>query len=68
MDKETNNIDDIERLLHLTFHKAEGSIKVQNPQPLEALSSYTQPFQLWKMSIGLEESPKFASIGDYGDG
>jgi hypothetical protein len=67
VDRNPEDLDDLEELRHLTFQESEGTREVKDTIPNDVSSSYTKPLKLWKVNIGTDEHPKLASIGDYWD-
>jgi hypothetical protein len=67
VERDPEDLDDVEELRNLTFQESEGSRGVEDTIPNDVLSSYTKPLKLWKVIIGTDEHPKLASIGDYWD-
>jgi len=65
VDKDPEDSEDLEELIHLTFKESSGTSIVKDTISNDVSNSYTKPLRLWKVNIGSEEHPKIKSIGYY---
>jgi hypothetical protein len=60
VDRNLEDLIDIEELRHMMFQVSKGTREVKDIIQDDFSSSYTKPLQLWEVNIGINEHPKLA--------